>query len=146
MTIHSTNFNSRHHFKSSAMTIVFEDHWLGKCILVSAFSNACLSVSNQSVKLSLKKNSSYWRCMTHHQPVAWCRGFPLAEWWYAHNTISHVSLKMTPFEALCGYKPASIPFFLEEITSVHLWQILSSKGSIFFNLLKDNFQHAQAQD
>jgi hypothetical protein len=51
---------------------------------------------------------NYLRCMAFLEPKKWISWLPLAEWWY--NTNYHTSLKSTPFEALCGFKP---PMMLE---------------------------------
>jgi hypothetical protein len=41
-----------------------------------------------------------------HQPTKWQSWLTLAEWWY--NTTLHTSLKMTPFQALYGFKPPTL--------------------------------------
>ncbi|KAL5861508.1 hypothetical protein ACOSQ4_002804 [Xanthoceras sorbifolium] len=46
---------------------------------------------------------NYLRCMTSSKPSHWANWLPLAEWWY--NTNYHTALKLTPFEALYGYRP-----------------------------------------
>lgn len=46
---------------------------------------------------------TYLRCMTHIRPKKWVKWLSMAEWWY--NTNYHHSIRMTPFEALYGYKP-----------------------------------------
>ncbi|KAL5850318.1 hypothetical protein ACOSQ4_008331 [Xanthoceras sorbifolium] len=46
---------------------------------------------------------NYLRCMTSSKPSHWANWLPLAEWWY--NTNYHTALKMTPFEALYGFRP-----------------------------------------
>jgi transposase InsO family protein len=51
---------------------------------------------NQCVK-------TYLRCMAFQKPKEWLKWIPLAEWWY--NINFHISLGLTPFEALYGYTP-----------------------------------------
>lgn len=51
---------------------------------------------------------SYLRCMTANRPNNWSTWLPLAEFWY--NSHYHSGLKMTPFEALYGYKPPHLNF------------------------------------
>jgi len=50
---------------------------------------------------------TYLRCFSQLQPTGWHKWLPLAQWWY--NTTTHSTLKMTPFEALHGYKPPILP-------------------------------------
>lgn len=47
------------------------------------------------------------RCMTGKLPSRWGKWLSLAEWWY--NSSYHSSLKLSPFEALYGYKPFTLP-------------------------------------
>lgn len=46
---------------------------------------------------------AYLRCMTSERPKQWPTRLPIAEWCY--NTNYHSSIRITPFEALYGYKP-----------------------------------------
>ncbi|KAM7473107.1 hypothetical protein LguiB_020350 [Lonicera macranthoides] len=48
---------------------------------------------------------TFLRCMTSYKPTKWALWLHMAQWWY--NTNYHTALKMTPFEALHGYKPPS---------------------------------------
>ena len=48
----------------------------------------------------------YLRGMCYLKPKSWAQYLPLAELWY--NTSYHTALKVTPFEALYGYKPLSL--------------------------------------
>ncbi|KAJ4807690.1 polyprotein [Rhynchospora pubera] len=50
---------------------------------------------------------AYLRSMVFHQQKKWVRWIPLAEYWY--NTNFHSSLNTTPFKALYGYDPPSLP-------------------------------------
>ncbi|XP_027155055.1 uncharacterized protein LOC113755200 [Coffea eugenioides] len=50
---------------------------------------------------------AYLRCMTGEFPKLWSKWLAMAEWWY--NSSFHSSLQLTPFEALYGYKPVSLP-------------------------------------
>ncbi|GAA0185392.1 hypothetical protein LIER_32679 [Lithospermum erythrorhizon] len=53
--------------------------------------------------------------MCSTRPKDWSKWFPLAEYWY--NTNFHSSLKLTPFEALYGYRPQHLPgiSYLKEV-------------------------------
>lgn len=48
----------------------------------------------------------YLSFLAYHQPHSWGKWLALAEYWY--NTSYHEALRMTPFEALYGYKPSSL--------------------------------------
>ena len=50
---------------------------------------------------------TYVWCMCIQQPKNWHLWLALAQWWY--NSTYHTSLKMSPFEALYGYKPPLLP-------------------------------------
>lgn len=49
---------------------------------------------------------NYLRCMCFHGPARWHHWLSLAEWWY--NTSYHISLNMTPFQALYGFSPPQV--------------------------------------
>ena len=50
---------------------------------------------------------TYLRRVCILQRKAWHRWLTLAQWWY--NSSHHSFLKMSPFEALFGYKPPPLP-------------------------------------
>ncbi|KAJ4780790.1 polyprotein [Rhynchospora pubera] len=50
---------------------------------------------------------TYLRSMVFNQQKQWAKWIPLAEYWY--NTNFHSSLSITPFKALYGYDPPSLP-------------------------------------
>jgi hypothetical protein len=45
----------------------------------------------------------YLRCMAFQEPKKWHQWLLDVEWWY--NSSYHTSIKMSPFEELCEYKP-----------------------------------------
>ncbi|KAH9733915.1 hypothetical protein KPL71_017190 [Citrus sinensis] len=51
----------------------------------------------------------YLRCFVHQWPKKWHAFLPWAAFWY--NTTFHVSTGMTPFQALYGRTPPTIPFY-----------------------------------
>ncbi|KAA8524549.1 hypothetical protein F0562_010972 [Nyssa sinensis] len=59
----------------------------------------------------------YLRCFVHQWPRKWCSHLPWAEYWY--NTTYHISTGMTPFQALCGRLPPSIPTYNDGLSLVH---------------------------
>jgi len=50
---------------------------------------------------------TYLRCVCLKNSTRWHKWLSLAQWWYDTTLLS--SLKMTPFEALYGYKPLLLP-------------------------------------
>jgi hypothetical protein len=59
----------------------------------------------------------YLRCFTYQQPRKWYSFLPWAEFWY--NTTYHASTGMTPFQALYGRPPLTIPQYHEGFCPVH---------------------------
>lgn len=50
---------------------------------------------------------TYLRCVSFLHPKSWHKWLSLAQWWY--NSNHHTYLKMSPFEALFGYKLPILP-------------------------------------
>lgn len=65
---------------------------------------------------------SYLRCICILQPKSWHRWLSLAQWWY--NSNHHSSLKMSPFEALFGYKPPLLSAIGEQSTAASVEEYL----------------------
>jgi len=59
----------------------------------------------------------YLRCFVHQWPRKWCCYLPWAEYWY--NNTFHISTWMTPFQALYGRLPPSIPIYTTCFSPVH---------------------------
>lgn len=59
----------------------------------------------------------YLRCFVHQWPRKWGGYLPWAEYWY--NTTYHISTGMTPFQALYGRLPPSIPTYKDGLSLVH---------------------------
>jgi mannose-6-phosphate isomerase class I len=76
--------------------------------------------------------------MAFLEPKKWISWLPLAEWWY--NTNYDTSLKSTPFEALCGFKPLMMLEVLvpglDSLTTEFLTQHMMTK-------LRENLIQAQ---
>ncbi|GAA0158054.1 hypothetical protein LIER_15176 [Lithospermum erythrorhizon] len=84
---------------------------------------------------------TYLRCICNARPKDWSNWLPLAEFWY--NTNFHLSLKLTPFEALYGYKPPHLPaaaYFKEVQTEAR--DMLEQRKQLT-ELIKDNLTLAQ---
>ncbi|KAA8537164.1 hypothetical protein F0562_029610 [Nyssa sinensis] len=75
----------------------------------------------------------YLRCFVSHQPRKWSSFLPWAEFWY--NTTYHSSIGMTPFQALYGRSPLSIPYYQVGASSVdEVDQTMVSRNSILQQL------------
>ena len=53
---------------------------------------------------------TYLRCFASDHPKDWFKFLHLAEYW--HNTTIHSAIKMSPFEALYGRPPPSVPDYI----------------------------------
>ncbi|GAA0185329.1 hypothetical protein LIER_32617 [Lithospermum erythrorhizon] len=84
---------------------------------------------------------TYLRCMCSDRPTDWTKWLPLAEFWYNRNF--HASIRMTPFEALYGYKPPHLPSssYLKKVKTMAN-EVLEQRRKIT-KLLKDNLTLAQ---
>lgn len=82
----------------------------------------------------------YLRCFTAHQPRRWSYFLPWAEFWY--NTTHHTSIGMSPFQALYGRLPPTIPRYNTGDSHVHeVDRNLASRDELLAQL-KDNLQSA----
>lgn len=68
-----------------------------------AMSSAYHPPIDGQTKVFNKSLEHYLRAFATDRPTTWVEWLPLAEFWF--NTNFHVSIKMTPFEALYGYPP-----------------------------------------
>jgi hypothetical protein len=78
----------------------------------------------------------YLRCFVHQWPTQWCSYLPWAEYWY--NTTYHISTGITPFQALYGCLPQSIPVYKEGLTSVSAVDQQLQNRDELLRQLKDN--------
>lgn len=83
---------------------------------------------------------TYLRCMTHIRPKKWISWLSMAEWWY--NTNYHQSIRITPFEALYGYKPSQLGLGpMDEVQSKGAGEWLLDRKKMV-QVLKENLQMA----
>ncbi|KAE8727404.1 hypothetical protein F3Y22_tig00005459pilonHSYRG00018 [Hibiscus syriacus] len=80
----------------------------------------------------------YLRGLCFFQPKQWAKWLPHAEWWY--NTTYHIALKLTPFEALYGYKPPTMVWQAE--TNVQSVSDLMRSREDIKQLVKLQLEHA----
>lgn len=83
----------------------------------------------------------YLRAFTQHKPSTWVSFLPWAEFHY--NTSYHSSLKMSPFEALFGRKPPSIPVYTRGSTSIQALEDALLTRDELLRTLKENLLAAQ---
>ena len=82
----------------------------------------------------------YLRCLVHQQPRKWSSLLPWPEFWY--NTAYHSSTRMTPFQALYGRLPPTIPQYQVGNSPVNeVDQNLASRDALL-QQLKDNLHAA----
>lgn len=84
---------------------------------------------------------TYLRCFSGDLPKSWFRYLHLAEYW--HNTALHSAIQMSPFEALYGRTPPSIPDYVHNSTTIpELETTLESRQEIL-NRLKENLKKSR---
>lgn len=84
---------------------------------------------------------SYLRCYVGMKPQRWAQWLAFAKWWY--NTSYHPSIKLIPFEALYGYSPPQLLFYVPGTSANNtVDQTLQTKYQII-KLLKENLENAK---
>ena len=83
---------------------------------------------NQSLETCL-------RCMCILQPKEWHRWLTLTQWRY--NSNHHSSLKMLPFEALFGYKPAPLLAMRDHTTADSVEEYLQQRRGVLRQLKQE---------
>lgn len=63
--------------------------------------------TDDQTEVTNRNLEQYLQCLCHQQPRNWTSILPWAEFWY--NTTYHSSIKMSPFQALYGRPPPTIP-------------------------------------
>ncbi|RVW13399.1 Transposon Tf2-8 polyprotein [Vitis vinifera] len=100
-------------------------------IFVSKFWQEFFTMSGTQLKLSSAYHpqtdgqtevvnrclEQYLRCFVHQWPRKWFSYLSWAEYWY--NTTYHCSTRMTPFQALYGRLPPSIPHYANGLSHVN---------------------------
>jgi hypothetical protein len=61
-------------------------------------------------RVLFRLQGKYLRCYAGAKPKAWSVWLTLFEWWY--NTSHHFSTRYTPFEAVYGYAPPTLLFYV----------------------------------
>jgi len=75
-----------------------------------AFSSTYHPQSDGQTEALNKCLETYLRCYASTKPKSWSDWLPLAEWWY--NTNHHSATGFTSFEALYGYPPPTLLFYV----------------------------------
>ena len=114
-------------------------------IVISHFGREFFKMSGTQLKMSSSYHpqtdgqsevinrclEQYLRCFAHQQPRKWNSLLPWAEFWY--NTTYHASTWMTPFQALYGRLPPTIPRYEVGMSPIHeVDQQLSSRDEILY--------------
>jgi hypothetical protein len=83
----------------------------------------------------------YLRAFTQQKPSHWVSLLPWAEFHY--NTSFHSGLKMSPFQALFGRKPPSIPLYTRDSTNIPALEEALLDRDELLHTLKGNLLAAQ---
>ena len=81
-----------------------------------AMSSAYHPQSDSQTEVVNKILVHYLKAFAADKPQSWVEWSPSAEFWF--NTNFHVSLKMTPFEALYGFAPPRLLDYIPGTTKV----------------------------
>lgn len=85
----------------------------------------------------------YLHAFVHHQPSAWLRFLPWAEFHY--NTSVHSTSGFSPFQIIYGKPPPSILAYISGSSSVEACDSSLSSRDAMLALLKKNLLKAQAR-
>ncbi|KAH9765933.1 Integrase catalytic domain-containing protein [Citrus sinensis] len=83
----------------------------------------------------------YLCAFTQEKPSSWVSLLGWAE--FSYNSSYHSSIKMSPFQALFGRPPLSIPPYLKGSTSIQAIDEALSERDALLHSLKENFRRAQ---
>ncbi|KAH9791984.1 hypothetical protein KPL71_003946 [Citrus sinensis] len=83
----------------------------------------------------------YFRAFTQEKPSSWVSLLGWAE--FSYNSSYHSSIKMSPFQALFGRPPPSIPPYLKGSTSIQALDKALSEQDALLHSLKENLRRAQ---
>lgn len=101
-----------------------------------AMSLAYHPQSDGQIKVVNKSLEHYLRAFVADKPQSWVECLPLAEFWF--NTNFHVSLKMTPFEALYGFALPRLLDYVPGTTKVDSVDVHLKTRQQLISLLKQN--------
>lgn len=100
-----------------------------------SMSSACHPQTDGQIERVNQCLENYLRCLCFHHPMSWHKWLSLAQWWC--NSSHHTAIRMSPFEALFGYKPPLLPA-IQEITNVAaIEEHLQQRQEILGQLKKD---------
>ncbi|KAJ3707739.1 hypothetical protein LUZ61_011444 [Rhynchospora tenuis] len=122
-------------------TSKFWQEIMGKLGIQLNMSTAYHPQSDGQVERVNQCVETYLRSMVYFQQKKWVRWVPLAEYWY--NTNFHSSLSTTPFKALYGYDPPSLPLGSAPKSNVEAVNILLRDRQQMLTELKGNLVRAQ---
>ena len=106
-----------------------------------AMSSAYHPQSNGQTEVVNKSLEHYLRAFVVDKPQYWVEWLPLTEFWFNNNF--HVTLKMTPFEALYGFAPPRLLDYIPVTTKVDSVDMHLQTRQQLISLLKQNLVAAQ---
>ncbi|XP_042946164.1 uncharacterized protein LOC122279545 [Carya illinoinensis] len=106
-----------------------------------AFSTAYHPQTNGQTEAVNKWVENYLRSYVGDKPKDWSHWIELAEWCY--NSSMHASIKLTPFEALYGYKPPKLTCYVPGTSKLEEIEVTLHDREQLWVLLRQNLIKAQ---
>ena len=125
--------------------LVFTSHFWQELMklqgVLLAMSSAYHPQSYGPTEVVNKSLEHYLRAFATNRLQSWVEWLPLAEFWF--NTSFHLSLKITPFEALYGFAPPRLFDYIPGTTKVDSVEVHLKTRQQLISLLKQNLVAAQ---
>lgn len=106
-----------------------------------ALSSAYHPQSDGQTEVLNRCLEDYLRCFVLDEPCLWSKFLPWAEWSY--NTAWQSTIKMSPFEAVYGGRPPSVPHYVQGSSSSSELDLMLTQRTAILSLLKANLARAQ---
>ena len=133
--------------RDTAFTSLFWEELFRKQGVDLYMSSSYHPQTDGQTKVVNKSLEQYLRAFTADKPAdkpsLWVEWLPLAE--YLYNTNYHAATKLSPFEALYGYKPPKLLDFVSDTTRVAAMEDLVEHRQQVMGLLQDNLVAGQAR-
>ncbi|MFX6572610.1 hypothetical protein ABTG52_06415, partial [Acinetobacter baumannii] len=105
------------------------------------YSSAYHPESDGQTEVVNRSVECYLRCFVSDQPKQWPRYLPLAQFWY--NSTVHSATQLTPYQALFGRLPHTIPLYQPGSTPNATLDATFTVRNTILDQLKQNLHKAQ---
>ena len=105
------------------------------------FSTANHPQTDGKTEVVNKCLETHVRCFCSYKPHDWCKWLSWAQFWY--NTSWHISIKMTPYQALYGKAPPIVVSYTPKTAKLQAVEDDLLERDATLKLLKDNLVLAQ---